>query len=238
MLPDIMQNFIPGSFLYKKLPIVIILTFPIELLAAPSDHGRIYQDNSPLSIVLGSVLFLIVLIGWISSKITSKTEKTHSENQQSTRSQSTLSSIQYIRCSECQGAGYRYKIVKSWEAPGEYIKCDCCKGYKHKLNDEAERLLIDYYHEYHKELDDEFNRREEVARRKREREREVKKQQEKNKEEIIKEGRSVYSLNEYNDKIYDKILESSLKRNNLVKKLQELKQYLPTCDCNGENKQC
>lgn len=46
--------------------------------AAPEDHGRIFNDNSPLSIVLGGLILLFLLICWIVSKFpTKETLKTH-----------------------------------------------------------------------------------------------------------------------------------------------------------------
>ena len=188
-----------------------------------------------MSIILGLILFFFIIIVWIFSKISSKLDKTVShENIPSNKTPHTISDQQYVLCPECQGLGYRYKIIKSHNVPGEYIECDCCKGYKHKLNEEAERLLIDYYREVNKEQVSEFNRREEESRRKRAQEREVEKQRDRIKQEIIDEGRNVYSLEEYNNRIY----ELCLKRNDLAKKLRELKPQLPTCDCQGQNKQC
>lgn len=223
------------SLRLKKYIIPILLIVPLEILAAPSDHGRIYHDNSPLSIVLGFILVSIVLIGWIFSKIPSNKDKSLSyENQQSNKIPHIISDRQYILCPECQGLGYRNKKIKSHNTPGEYIECDCCKGYKHKLNEEAERLLIDYYREFNREQEAEFNRREEEARRKRELEREVEKQRNRIKQEIINEGRNVYSLDEYNDKIY----KLCLKRNDLTKKFQEFKPQLTICNCLGNNKHC
>lgn len=229
---QIMYIFPPIS---NKIIISILLVFPFQILAAPSDHGRIYHDNSPGSIAIGIVFFLIVLIGWIVSRISSKQDKNKSEaRSQSKKTQPQIHGIEVKRCPDCQGLGYKTKIITSHNAPGDYIVCDCCKGYKHELNEEAERLLIDYYREFNKEQEVEFNRREEEAKRKRAQEREKELHQEKIKLKIRQEGREVYSLTEYNNKIS----ELCRTRHNLALKFLELKSTLSECDCHGRNKDC
>lgn len=229
---QIMYLFPPTS---NKIIISILLVFPFQILAAPSDHGRIYHDNSPGSIAIGMIFFLIVLIGWIVSRIPSKQDKNTSDaRSHSKTTQPQIHGTELKRCPDCQGLGYKTKIITSYNAPSDYIVCDRCKGYKHELNEEAKRLLTDYYREFNKEQETEFNRREEEAKRKRAQEREKELQQEKIKQEIRKEGREVYSVTEYNTKIS----ELCRTRRNLALKFRELKSTLSECDCHGKNKDC
>ena len=210
-----------------------LLFFSINLYSAPIDHGQLIPRSSPFFNIIGIAILIFLLIGWIVSKLATKSNKCQDSSSNKENDNFKSSSLRYrMICPDCKGYGYRYTEYKYHSVPGEYILCNNCRGFKHELNEDAKKLLSDYSQV------SQFNsiRCKEEKYKNHGMNKWTNENQNNVKAEIISEGRSVFSLDEYNKKI--EALHLSEKRKYLSKKFHDLESKLAICHCNGANKQC
>ena len=135
--------------MYKKC-FVILLSLDKQLLyAAPSDHGRWYDESSysewGLFDIFGLILLVGIIIFWISLKLNSskpsgKSSSSYLANASSAQGHQETDTIKewgaYTKCPKCNGRGSWKGDMVSFDDRG-FDTCPECHGYKKLFTETA-----------------------------------------------------------------------------------------------------
>lgn len=215
---------------------IILQGFVFNASAAPEDHGRIFNDTSPFSIIVGAIIVIFLVISWIASKF--PTKETQENSASSKYRSSTFIREKKVVCPICEGNGYIIKYMCIYTSPGEWVSCERCKGRKHELNEDAKKQINQIISGEKRQdirTQSESNKNYEKQLKIKEEERETKEKELQNqrKAEIEAEGRTVYSLTMYREKIHD----LKQKRKNIFAYFKQLLPTMQKCEC-VDNSKC